>query len=98
MFKKLLKLLELKLLILEQQLKHEAEKNKRFSVEEQWHLKTGMAFNDLIGRYPISEEELLSISETVVKFVSITRITNIDKYLFVDDKFECPRIIKQINI
>lgn len=57
------------------------------------NLETGKKFNDLINKYAISEEELLSISETVAKFVTITRKTNIDKYLFVDDKLEVPRQI-----
>lgn len=42
---------------------------------------------------PLSEEELLSISETVCKFVAITRITNIDKYLFEDSELTIPKYI-----
>jgi len=64
------------------------------NIKEQWHLETGKMFNDLLNNYPISEEELLSISETVCKFVAITRRTNIDKYLFEDNKLEKPRLIR----
>jgi hypothetical protein len=54
-------------------------------------LQTGQKFNELINKNPISEEELLSISETVAKFVAMTRLTDIDKYLF--DKDGKPRKI-----
>lgn len=65
------------------------------NAEQKWYLETGKKFNELIGKYPISEEELLSISETVCKFVEATRITNIDNYLFLDDKFMIPRLKKR---
>lgn len=42
----------------------------------------------------IFEDELLSISETVARFVTYTRKTNIDKYLFIDEEMQIPRIIK----
>lgn len=58
---------------------------------KQYDLETGRKFNDLINLYPISDDELLAISETVCRFVMITKITNIDKYLFLDSKFERPR-------
>lgn len=59
--------------------------------KRQYNLETGEKFNKLIGLYHISDDELLDISETVCRFVMLTRITNIDKYLFLDDKFERPR-------
>jgi hypothetical protein len=94
MFKKLLKILDLQIQILLKELEIKIKNSNDIDVEKQWHLETGKMFNDLVSRYAISEEELLSISETVCKFVTITRRTNIDKYLFEDDKLERPRLIK----
>jgi len=62
-----------------------------------WDLKTGEKFNNLMDNYPITEEELLSISKTVCEFVWMTRITNIDKYLFVNGDFEQPRLPYKLN-
>ena len=50
---------------------------------------------ELICNYPISENELLSMVETVCKFVELTRITNIDKYLFEDKELEKPKKLKK---
>lgn len=61
-------------------------------VEEKWHIETGKKFNDLISKYPISEDELLSMAESVCKFVALTRITNIDEYLFKDNELKIPRL------
>lgn len=91
MFKKLEQLIDLKLQLLEEKLKDFKERN----VKKEWDIETGEKFNDLICQYAISEEELLSISETVCKFVTITRKTNIDKYLFLNGKLETPRIITE---
>lgn len=93
MFKKLNKILELEISLLE----HKLQEINKNNFVRQWNLETGERFNDLINKYPISEEELLSISETVAKFVAITRITNIDKYLFEDDKLEMPRRINSFK-
>jgi len=90
MFKKLLEILELQIKELEMKM----EILNEIDIEKQWHLETGKKFNNLMSNYAISEEELLSISETVCKFVTITRKTNIDKYLFEDDKLEKPRLIR----
>lgn len=59
--------------------------------------RSGEKFNDLICKHPISEEELLSMAETVCKFVDCTRITNINKYLFEDEEMMKPRILKNIT-
>jgi hypothetical protein len=94
MFKKLGKILDLYLLKITKEIEmfnnlyNEIEKNKQYNAE------TGEKFNNIINKYAISEYELLSICETVAKFVTLTRITNINKYLFVDDKMQIPRIIK----
>ncbi len=88
MFKKLNDILDLKLSLLKKQLKEYTERNPK----KEWDLETGEKFNDLINRYAISEDELLSISETVCKFVTITRKTNIDEYLFIDKELERPRL------
>lgn len=93
MFNKLLEILELKIQILLKELEIKIKNLNEIDVEKQWHLETGKKFNDLMNNYAISEDELLSISKTVCKFVTITRKTNIDKYLFMDDRLEIPRII-----
>ena len=69
----------------------EKELDKKTNIDL-WNLKTGENFNNLMDNYPITEEELLSISKTVCEFVWMTRITNIDKYLFVNGDFEQPRL------
>lgn len=87
MLKKILRILELRLELLER------EFNKpRFTKVEKWNLETGKKFNDLINAHPISEEELLNISKTVCEFVQQTRLTNIDKYLFINGDKESPRL------
>jgi hypothetical protein len=94
MFNKLSKILELHLLKVTKELEilnnsyNDTERIKLYNAE------TGKRFNNIIDRYAISEKELLSISETVARFVTYTRRTNIDKYLFVDDEMQIPRIIK----
>jgi hypothetical protein len=88
MFKKISKLLELHIL----KLLKEIEQIDKINTLDSWNLETGKKFNNIINNYPIDEEELLSICETVAKFVSITRYTNIDKYLFLDDKLTEPRL------
>jgi hypothetical protein len=93
MFKKLNKIIDLKLSILEKELKAYTERDPK----KEWNLETGEKFNDLICKYPISEEELLFMSETVCKFVMYTRITNIDKYLFEDEEMTKPRILFKIR-
>ena len=97
MFKKLTKLLSLKI---ENELKNMELLAKRIveiDARKQWDLETGRMFNDLISKYPISEEELLNVSETLCKFVQQTRITNIDKYLFLDKDLENPRLPFMVN-
>lgn len=93
MLKRIKKYLDLKIKKLEIDLKILSKTYDELYKLDKLNLETGKKFNDLINKYTISEEELLSISETVAKFVSITRKTNIDKYLFVDDKLEVPRQI-----
>jgi hypothetical protein len=85
MFKKISRILEIKITILQKQLNQLNQLNK-MDARKQWDLETGKTFNDLINRYAISEEELLSISETVCKFVTLTRKTNIDKYIRCGDR------------
>lgn len=81
MFKKLTKYLDLQIQLLLNELEIQLKTCNEIEIEKQWHLETGQKFNELMSNYAISEEELLSISETVCKFVTFTRITNIDKYL-----------------
>jgi hypothetical protein len=92
MFKKLNQLIEAKLIKALKEIELLDKEMKNIDTEHQWHILTGKKFNELICNYPISEEELLSISETVCKFVAITRCTNIDKYLFKDSNLEEPRL------
>ena len=97
MFKKLTELISLKI---ENELKSMELWTKRINdidARKQWDLETGKMFNELISKYPISEEELLDISQTVCKFVQYTRITNIDKYLFLDNKLDRPRLPFMLN-
>ena len=93
MFKKLSKYLELQILLLLKEYEIRIKTCNGVDAKKQWDIETGSKFNELISKYAISEDELLSISETVSKFVTITRKTNIDKYLFVDDELEMPRRI-----
>ena len=97
MFKKLIKFLDLQIELLLKELEIKIKTCNDIDVEKQWHVETGEKFNELISNYAISEEELLSISETVCKFVTFTRITNIDKYLFKDADLEEPRLPCYIN-
>ena len=92
MFKKLIKFLELQILVLLKELEIKTKQLNEVDAKKQWDLETGEKFNDLVCRYAISEDELLSISETVCKFVTMTRINNIDKYLFKDKELEEPRL------
>lgn len=92
MFKKLLKLIELKVISLAKEIKLIDRQMETIDIEQQWHTNTGKKFNRIINNYPISEEELLSISETVAKFVAITRRTNIDDYLFLDKELTVPKL------
>jgi hypothetical protein len=96
MFKKLKDFLELQILILLKELEIKTKQLNEIDIKKQWDLETGEKFNDLVCRYPISEDELLSMAETVCKFVMYTRITNINRYLFEDDKLEKPRILKNV--
>lgn len=91
-FLRLTTMLDMKLQIMEKQLKDFQKEHNEDEIIKQWNLETGEKFNDIINRYAINEEELLSISETVAKFVTITRKTNIDDYLFIDKEMEIPII------
>lgn len=94
MFKKLYRYFELQVLELEKRLEILEKTSYEVDARKRWNLETGEKFNDIINRYAIFEDELLSISETVARFVTITRKTNIDKYLFVDEEMQIPRIIR----
>lgn len=67
------KLLEIKIQIYLKELEIIINKNKEIDARKQWDLETGKVFNDLISKYPISEEELLSISEKVANLVMESR-------------------------
>ena len=82
---------------LEKELKLKTIKIRELDAKKKWDLEIGEKFNDLICKYAISEEELLSMAETVCKFVDCTRITNINKYLFEDEEMMKPRILKNIT-
>ncbi len=58
----------------------------------QYDLKAGKAFNDLVNAYPVSSEELLQMCKVLCEFVGLTRITDIEKYFFVDTHRCIPRI------
>ena len=94
LFAQLLKILELKIKILDEELCMLNDTHTKLTLKQtlkqKWDLETGEKFNDLINSYPISEEELLDISECVCKFVSATRITDIRPYLFKDKDMENP--------
>jgi len=91
MFKKIKEFLDLQIQLLLKQLEIAIKISNDIDARKQWNLETGRKFNDLISKYPISEDELLSISETVCDFVAVTRITNIKKYLFTDYDLKLPR-------
>lgn len=57
-----------------------------------WNSETGKRFNDLIAKYPISEDELYKISKNVCKYVGWTRYTNFRKLLFIDGDYTKPKI------
>jgi hypothetical protein len=80
-------ILETKLTLLTKQLQESIEKDYK----KEYELEVGRKFSDLIDRYPISDDELLSKAETVCKFNRITRITNIDNYLFENVRLTEPR-------
>lgn len=86
--------LDLQIQLLLKELEIKIKTSAEIDAKKNWDLETGAKFNDLICKYAISEDELLAISETVAKFVTCTRITNIDKYLFTDKELTQPRIIK----
>lgn len=92
MFKELKELISLKIQNELKSLEMWIKRINDFDARKEWDLRTGKKFNDLILKYPISEDELLKISETVCKFVQHTRLTNIDKYLFLDKEKEQPRL------
>lgn len=56
MFKRISKIIADCLSILEKEL--EIIKNRELYIKKQWDLETEEKFNDLINKYPISEEEL----------------------------------------
>ena len=64
---------------------------KDLNAKRQWDLETGKKFNDLVSKYPISEDELLFISKDVCEYVSRTRITNLKLFLFEDNDYDIPR-------
>lgn len=97
MLRKFIKLLELNLEILSEKAIRLHEQNLKWSSVEKYHLETGEKFNNLINNYPISEDELLDMSETICKFVELTRITNIDEYLFHDKELTHPRLKFELN-
>lgn len=57
----------------------------RLSEEEKYHIETGKKFNQLIEKYPISQDELLDMDQVVCEYVLRTRNTNIKKYFFIND-------------
>lgn len=91
MFSKIKQFLDLHIQLLLKELEIKIKTSTEIDVKKQWDIQTGEKFNELICKYAISEDELLSISETVCKFVPITRITNIDKYLFKDKELKIVR-------
>lgn len=91
MFKKFKEFLDLQIQLLLKQLEIAIKTSNEIDARKQWDLETGKKFNDLACKYPISEDELLSISETVCEFVAVTRITDIKKYLFTDYELKIPR-------
>lgn len=64
----------------------------KWSEREKWYLDTGEKFCDLISKYPISEDELLKMSNVLCEFVMLTRITDIEEYFFVHRDKEYPRL------
>lgn len=92
MFKKISKLIELKLIETTRQIEILDKQKLKWSAREKWDLETGKKFNDLVSFYPISEDELLDISKTVCEFVKLTRVTNIEQYLFLDKENEIVRL------
>ena len=95
MFKKIKEFLDLQIQLLLKQLEIAIKTLDETDFRKQWNLDTGKMFNDLISKYPISEEELLYISETVCEFVAVTRVTDIKKYLFTDYELKIPRRINR---
>jgi hypothetical protein len=95
MFKRIKEFLDLQIQLLLKQLEIAVKTSNEIDTRKQWDLETGKKFNDLISKYPISEDELLSISETVCEFVAITRIIDIKKYLFTDYESKIPRRINR---
>jgi len=92
MFKRIIRYLDLQISILVKRLEIAIKEGNEVDAKKKWDLETGRMFNDLISKYPISEEDLLSMSETVCKFVTYTRITNIDKHLFKDKELTKPKL------
>lgn len=80
-------ILETKLALLTKQLQEHIEKDYR----KEYELEVGRKFSDLIDRYPISDDELLSMAETVCKFNMYTRKNNIENYLFEDRELTKPK-------
>jgi hypothetical protein len=66
-------------------------------VKNRWDLETGDKFNDIIDRYPVSEEELLKICKEFAEFNAVTRIDSIEKYLWLNYEKETPRLPWMIN-
>lgn len=94
MIKVIIKYLELQIQLLLKELEIAIKTSNNIDSRKVWDLETGREFNNLVSKYAISEDELLSISETVAKFVTYTRITDIDKYLFDDKELTKPKLIK----
>lgn len=92
MLKKLLQLFELKITAVTKQIELYDQQILKWSAEEKWHLETGRKFNELIGHYPISDDELLKMSQVLCEFAQLTRITDIDKYFFINEDREIPRL------
>ena len=68
------KLLGIKIQIYLKELEIAIKNSEKIDARKQWDLETGKIFNDLISKYPISEEELLSMSEKVANLVMVKRI------------------------
>jgi hypothetical protein len=74
-----------------------SEIDKWYKDRKEWDLETGERFNDIINKYPVSEEDLLKICKEFAEFNAVTRIDSIKDYLWVNYDKEFPRLPMMIN-
>lgn len=73
-------------------LEHKIKELEYVDTKKKWDLETGEKFNDIINKYPVTEEVLLKICKEFSEYYETTLVNSIKKHLWIDYKMKIPRL------